>query len=240
MLVNYLADVLPVWRRLQAPTCSVCQLRQPLLNYFLWPRRCPSCGSRRKIRTWIVEILAVLLAIWLWQQPSAELGLLPALLLLVYFGVVAVIDLEHHLILHPTSLVGAVLGLAVGSWLHGIGRTLLGGLAGFGIMLLLFFLGGLFVRVIILRRRPDFSEGALGFGDVILAGILGLFVGWPGILLCLVVGILLGGLGAILYLIWSLAFGRFRAFTFLPYGPFLLAGAFILLFFRDQLLALAN
>jgi leader peptidase (prepilin peptidase)/N-methyltransferase len=191
-----------------------------------------------KIRTWIVEAVAILAAIWLWDQGSLILGFLPGLLVLVYFGIVGVIDLEHRLIPHPLSLAGSLLGLVIGTWQHGLLPTLLGCLAGFGTMLVLYLFGELFVKIFIRRRRPDFEDSALGFGDVILGGVLGLFIGWPGIVLALIAGILIGGVGVFLYLIASLVLGRYRSFDFVPYGPFLLAGAFFALFFQDFLLAL--
>ncbi len=40
------------------------------------------------------------------------------MIVLIYFGIITVIDLEHRLILHPTSLAGAVLGLIVGTFIH--------------------------------------------------------------------------------------------------------------------------
>jgi leader peptidase (prepilin peptidase)/N-methyltransferase len=178
--------------------------------------------------------------IWLWYQPYSVLEFLAGFLVLVYFGMVAVIDLEHRLIPHPLSLAGSILGLVFGFWQHGLILTLLGGLAGFGIMLGLFLFGELFVKIFIRRRRPDFEDTALGFGDVILGGVLGLFVGWPGIVLALITGILIGGISVLFYLIARLALGRYRSFDFVPYGPFLLSGAFFVLFFKDLLLDLLN
>jgi hypothetical protein len=56
MLVNYLADVLPLRRRFAAPLCTVCQAEIPPVNYWLWPRRCPACGKHRRWRVWLVEV----------------------------------------------------------------------------------------------------------------------------------------------------------------------------------------
>jgi leader peptidase (prepilin peptidase)/N-methyltransferase len=142
--------------------------------------------------------------------------------------------------MHPMSFVGSILGIVIGVWLHGWASTLAGGLAGFGIMLVLYLFGVVFAQKIIRRRRSDFDDEPLGFGDVILSGVLGLFVGWPGIILCLIAGILISGLGILIYLLVKIVTRRYQSFDIVPYGPFLLAGAFFLLFLRDQLLALAN
>jgi leader peptidase (prepilin peptidase)/N-methyltransferase len=238
MLVNYLADVLPRKRRLVRPFCLTCDQPQTLLNYWFWPRRCPICGKRRGIRVWLVEAIAIGASLWLWFSPPAELGWLGAWVLLLYFGVVTVIDLEHRLILHPVSLVGAVLGLGLGFWLHGWKSTLAGGVAGFVMMFLLYFLGDLFARLIARIRGETLDEVALGFGDVNLAGVLGLVLGWPGIVGGLLLAIMLGGLFSLLFLFVSMIRRRYRTFTAIPYGPFLIASAVLLLFFRDSIQAL--
>jgi leader peptidase (prepilin peptidase)/N-methyltransferase len=182
----------------------------------------------------------ILASIWLWVNPPSRLGFGIGLLVMSYFILVAVIDLEHRLIIHSVSVIGGILGLGIGVWLHGWVATIAGGLAGFGIMLGFYLFGVLFAKKFIRRRRSDFNEEPLGFGDVILSGVLGFFVGWPGIILCLIAGILISGVGILVYLLVKIVTRRYQSFDIVPYGPFLLAGAFILLFLRDHMLAFAT
>jgi leader peptidase (prepilin peptidase)/N-methyltransferase len=79
---------------------------------------------------------------------------------------------------------------------------------------------------------------ALGFGDVNLSGVLGLLLGWPAILVGLLLAVLLAGIVSLIYLIIMLALRRYRLFTALPYGPFLIAGAGLIIFFRDGVIRL--
>ena len=234
--VNYISDVLPRQRRLTAPFCLSCDSTQTLLNYLLWPRKCESCGAKPSARTWFIEILFIILSVWLWMATPEQLGYAVSLILLLYFGVVVVIDVEHRLILHPVSLVGVALGLGIGIWLHGIKSTLIGGAVGFGAMLLLYYLGFVFVRLMSRWRGRDMNEVALGYGDVNLAGVIGLLLGWPGIVAGLVFAILLGGAASLLYLIIMALRRRYSSDMVLPYGPFLIASAVLLLFFRSYLL----
>lgn len=234
-LVNYLSDVLPSRRRPEMPFCHNCEREQNPVNYFFWPRRCPECGRRRALRVWLVELVGILAGVWLYYSPPARFDLLTAWLLLVYFGVVVVIDLEHRLILHPVSLVGAVLGAIVGIRLRGIAPTLIGGLAGFALMFGVYLLGILFVRFMARRRGQTVEAGedeALGFGDVALSAVLGLLLGWPGIMAGLVTAILLGGVFSLFYLILMIVARRYRFLMAIPYGPFLIASGFALLFLR--------
>ncbi|GAB4522313.1 MAG: hypothetical protein Fur0018_03840 [Anaerolineales bacterium] len=149
---------------------------------------------------------------------------------LVYFAAVVVMDVEHRLILHVMSGTGAVLGGALGVWRHGVTATLLGGAAGFGGMLVLYWFGGWFGAWVARRRGDALDEVALGFGDVNLSGVMGLMLGWPGVAAGLVVAILLGGVFSGGYVLWMLVRRRYRAFEAIPYGPFVaLATVWLLL-----------
>jgi leader peptidase (prepilin peptidase)/N-methyltransferase len=236
IVINYLADVLPQKRYLARPFCSSCDTTFELGNYFLWPRRCETCGKRRRARTWVVEIAFVVIGACLWFWSPERLGTVLSLVLLVYFALVAIIDLEHRLIMHVVSLAGAILCLGVGVWLHGVGMTLYGGLAGFGIMLIFYILGLGFMKLMHRWRKQAISEDeALGFGDVSLSGVIGLLVGWPGIVGVLVLGILLAGLVSLIYLIIMVVNHKYQAGMALPYGPFLIVVTLVMLFYKEYL-----
>ena len=118
------------------------------------------------------------LLVYLWLVPPRGLDLPLGFILLIFLLLVATIDIEHRLILHLTSIAGAVLGLGVGIHLHGVISTLIGGAVAYGVMLLFYYFGELFVRYMSKRRNEATDEVALGFGDVNLAGITGLC--WVG------------------------------------------------------------
>ena len=192
MLVNYLADVLPWKRRLARPFCTSCDTVQPLVNYFIAPRRCPNCTVPRSWRAWGVELVYIGLALWTFEHPASKLDFWLGWLILVYFGVVVVIDLEHRLILHPVSWAGAALGAIIGLIRNGWLDTLLGGVIGFGVMWLLYQLGEVIMKGFARLRDRTADDIALGFGDVNLSGVLGLILGWPLILWGLVLTALIG------------------------------------------------
>ncbi len=229
MAVNYFADVLPIQRKLTQPSCRECNAKQPWRDYFLF-KPCPQCGKTNIWRRLAVLLLGMCASLYLWFNPAHTLDYWIAAILVAYLGLVAVIDLEHRLVLHPVSIAGLVIGMAVGVWLHGIWRTLLGGVAGFVSMLLLYYLGELFAGVVARMRGQTLDEVALGFGDVNLSGILGLVLGWPGIISGLVLAILLGGAVSILFILGQIIRRGYKPFTAIPYAPFLILGAIILLF----------
>lgn len=244
LFINYVSDVLPRTRRFSQPACSKCETAYPWVDYLIL-RACRNCGNKRSLRSWLVQILAVTAFVYFWVLPSKALGFPLGTLVLIYFGIITVIDLEHRLILHPTSLAGAALGLIVGTFIYSrkyallgsVGMSLLGGLAGFGIMFLLYQFGTLVARFrarkLQAAGQPDDEEEALGGGDVYLTGVLGLMLGWPAILAALTYGVLLGGLASILFIIALVVRRRHASealMTFIPYGPYFIIGASLLLF----------
>jgi leader peptidase (prepilin peptidase)/N-methyltransferase len=182
-------------------------------------------------------LFLVAVSVYIWISPPARLGFALGLLVLLYFSMDFVIDLEHRLILHPTSIFGVLLGLGTGFLRQGLLPTLAGGLAGFIIMFLFYLLGALFARIRARRMRAAGlaadDEEALGSGDVILATILGLFLGLPLIWFGLLLGILLGGAVSLLILLGLFATRQYKEkawMLFIPYGPYFLLSTFMLIY----------
>lgn len=248
LFVNYASDVLPITRHFSQPACPGCQTSFPWLDY-LTLRACRNCGRWRSLRTWLIQIVFIASFLNFWLIPPKSLGLPLSLIVMLYFGIITVIDLEHRLILHPTSAFGAVLGLIAGTYLNsrlndnglllGFGMSLLGGLVGFGTMFVLYKIGELVARARARRLQSagqaDDEEEALGGGDVYLLGVLGLMLGWPFILNVLVFGVILGGLVSILLLLVMLvrrSYASEALMTFIPYGPYFILSAVYVLFLQ--------
>ncbi len=235
-LINYLADVLPITRKFSAPVCPHCSHTYSLKEYLLF-LPCSQCQKRRSIRAWLTLAGLTALSVWMQQNAPARLGYPLTLLVVAYFALILIIDLEHRLILHPTSWFGAALGLLAGWKMRGLEDTLLGGLLGFGIMFALYQLGRLFARYRARRmaenNQADDDEEALGFGDVNLSGALGLMLGWRFIWLALLQAILLAGIAGVIIIAVMLVVQRYKEnalMIFMPYAPFLLISAFLFLF----------
>ncbi len=236
LAVNYLADVLPITRRLSQPTCPQCNAQFAWKDYLLL-RPCPN-GHPRKFRLWIVQAVMLAISTYIWIKPPLKLGYLLGLPLIIYFGIVFVIDMEHRLILHPTSIFGSFLGLLVGTVAHGVRDTLLGGLGGLLIMLAFYYFGVLFARMrtkrmLAMGQEAD-DEEALGAGDVILITILGFILGWEWIWVGLLFGILLGGFFSLLLILWLMISRKYEKnalMLFIPYGPYFITSAFVIIYF---------
>jgi leader peptidase (prepilin peptidase)/N-methyltransferase len=229
VLVNYMADVLPIYRRFGHPICQTCSQPIPIKDYILL-RPCADCGRRTWKRRALVLVIMPITFLALWYFPNGRLSFFENTIIAVYFILVGLIDLEHRVILHPVSLIGAGIGFVLGYRMHGLIATLIGGAAGFAMMLVLFYFGGLFAKLMGKWRGEEIEEVPLGFGDVNLSGVLGLLLGWPGIIAGLFFAILFGGVFSGLYILFQKLVKRYQAFTAIPYAPFLLIGSALLLF----------
>jgi prepilin signal peptidase PulO-like enzyme (type II secretory pathway) len=228
MLVNYLADVLPGEPFAARPSCKNTECREPFhWSDYLLMRRCPKCGKRRSARTWILLAVMMVAGAFVWLVPPKGIGPVGGLVVLAYLLTVAIIDLEHHLILRSLSLAGLVICTGAGILARGWQATLIGGAAGFGIIFVIYLFGKLYSRIRFKNAGGGADDEAFASGDVTLALLLGLLVGWPLIWFNLLIGILLSGLVSILVILGTLIArrsGRQAMMTFIPLGPgFILA-----------------
>lgn len=204
--------------RSRCPKCQT-QLAErdniPVLSWLLLGGRCRTCREPISARYPLVELAtAVLFAVG--ALALGDSWALPAFLL--FFAAllaVSFIDLEHFIvpnrIVFPTLAISvpllAAAALAEGAW-RPLGTALLGAVAASA---------GLLVIHLI-------SPRGMGMGDVKLALLLGLFLGWldlAHVALGLFLGFLLGAVGGVLLIALRL---RSRK-DHVPFAPYLAAGA---------------
>jgi len=234
-LLNLLADYLPRRELSGLPACASCGKPHhwpswlALTTWMLMRGRCEHCGTRIPHRRLFVELVTALLFAFLWHRYGPSTRLVLETLYTAIFILLFIIDLEHRLILHVTTL--PAIGLAIAGSLflsrenYNWHLALLGGATGFLFVWGMYLCGHLFVRFIERRQKRKIKEAAFGFGDVTLSTFIGVVVGFPNITFALVLGILLGGAGgAIYWLIKAIIHKEYSAFTAIPYGPFLITG----------------
>ena len=189
----------------------------PVLSWLVLRGRCRSCGEAISGRYPLVELLTAVVFALL----ALRVGLEPALPAFLYLGAVgvalAMIDIDTRrlpdALTLPSYVVLAVLlgGAAVAEGGAGaLIRALLGGLA----------LYALYFALAVAK------PGAMGFGDVKLAGVLGICLGWLGWgtwAVGMFAGFFLGGVWGI----GLLLVGGAGRKTKVPFGPFMLAGALL-------------
>lgn len=246
-LLNALADDLPLRTSLYKPHCHVCgspyhpKQWVALVAFPLNRWRCQVCNAPIAWRKPIVEIVSAIALTFVYLKFGFTLQSLLLGLLLECLLLITIIDLEHRLILYVTIFPSAAVALIYGlfgrnfDFQTAITRTIIGGLVGFGVFYAFFLLGQVYSRFVAWRRGEPLDEVAFGGGDANLGGVVGLAVGWPGIVVTIFYSVLTGGLIAALYLIIMALRRRNSLLTPIPYGPFIVFGAVILLLFADQL-----
>lgn len=240
MLVNYLANYLYALRSITSDDCNNAINNSGWLIFLLAPWKINDCKKSQKARVVFINILYSYLSFWLWYSPPSKVDYWWGLLLLIYFGIVTVMDIEYKIVLYPVVYSGLVIGFIVGSFLHGFQSTILGGIIGYGLMYLLFKFGEWLTKRVEQARGEIINEEALGFGDVNLAGVIGFILGSSGIFLGLILTIIYGGIFSLIYLILMKALGKYKMFDALPYAPFLILSTISLLYFRDWLLIIVS
>jgi prepilin signal peptidase PulO-like enzyme (type II secretory pathway) len=233
ILINYLSDVLPRTRRFSKPVCPHCEKPYTLKGYLI-SFNCPNCGHKPSTRNFLVYIISIIATVLVGVFPMVGLSFWPTLPILVFLGTILVIDIEHHVVLIETSIAGLVLMFVYGWFMQGVLLTTIGGIAGFVIMLLVYFLGLLFSRGIGKRQNKEENEPGLGFGDVYACAFLGFFTGWPYVIGMIILGILASGIYSFIYLIVKSIRKDYQLFSTIPYTPFLILGA-IATFYIPQL-----
>lgn len=179
----------------------------PVFSYVFIKGRCRHCGASVSWRYPFVELLAGCLFYLIYLQFGPGFNFLNLAVLVSLLVVISFIDIEFHIIPNTLVLIGLVAGIALGLmrpgspvWFMALGLT-----AGFGLMLIVALLSG----------------GRMGYGDVKLSAVLGVFLGWQAVLLAIFFAF---AMGAVYGLILMLAFGKSRK-TPVPFGPFLAAAA---------------
>jgi len=209
------------------PNCDVrirARHNLPVVGWLLLRGRCADCGEPISVRYPLVELLTGLLFVAM----ALRLALpdLPAFLYFTAIGVaLSAIDLDTrrlpNAIVLPSYPVIAVLLTASAAYQGDFWPLLRAGLG--GLALFAFF-------VVLAVAHP----AGMGFGDVKLAGLVGMVLGylsWRALLVGGFAGFLLGAVVGIAVI--ALRKGDRR--TALPFGPFMVAGALLAVFTADAL-----
>jgi leader peptidase (prepilin peptidase)/N-methyltransferase len=240
--LNVLIDRLPQNASIVSPPshCPSCQRRLaakdliPVFSY-LWLRgRCRYCRAPIPRRVLGMEIaIGALLPLLYWHYGlSAALGITAFYCCL--FITILVIDWEKGLILNRLVYPSMIVALLFSIFLHGevsvfalgssimllppaIAQAAIGGAVGFGLALL----------VVVLSR------GGMGWGDVKMAALIGLVVGFPLVFFTLIMAAILGGVVAVILLLLK----KKRRKETIPFGPSLSVATIVTLIWGAGILS---
>jgi len=226
--LNVCIDRLPSKKSIIRPPshCDACQHKLgpldlvPLLSYLCLRGKCRYCGASISRRVPVVEGITGLIFLLLWNHYGLSIELPLAMLFACLFIVIVVVDIEHHLVLNRVMYPAIGLAFLIPILIdgHGIIPTLIGGAIGFGVLMPLAF----------------FFPNSMGMGDVKLATLIGLLVGFPQAFVAVIAGFVIGGIVAGILLVAKLK-GRKDP---VPLAPFLTAGLITTVFYGEEMLIL--
>jgi leader peptidase (prepilin peptidase)/N-methyltransferase len=239
--LNVCIDRLPRGESLMFPPshCPICKHRLavkdliPVFSYLRLRGRCRYCRAPIPRRLLGMEIgVGALFPLLYWHYGlSAELGIIAYYCCL--FIVLLFIDWEHGLILNRIIYPAMIVAVLISIFLPGsisifalgnsliflpprIAQAAIGGAIGFGISLL----------VVVVSR------GGMGWGDVKMAALIGLVIGFPLVFFTLIMAAILGGLVAVILLLLK----KKRRKEAIPFGPALSVAAIVTLIWGPNIL----
>ena len=214
----------------------------PVLSFVFLKRKCRYCHTKLSLLYPVIEILTGIMFALTYMfiisnfkfQISNEFLILKSLIILTYylfmissFIVIFFTDLKYGII--PDKIVFPAIVINIFYLLFFNPKSLIFNLAS-GLGAFLFFVIISYIFYILTKKQ------SMGGGDIKLSFLLGLSLGFPGILVALYLAFLTGGVIAIILILW-----KKKAFSkdTLPFGPFLIFGAIISLFWGNQIYSLA-
>lgn len=215
--------------RSRCPSCNT-ELRArdniPVVSWLILRGRCRSCSNAISSRYPSVEVLTALLFAAIAVRFSDDPALPAFLFFVAVLVAVSAIDLEHYIVPNRIVIVALTVGLPLLAAIAVIddrGADLRSALIGSVLAS-----GGLFAMHLAYPR-------GMGMGDVKLALVLGLYLGWLG-LGEVFVGMFLGFLLGSIVGLGLMAAGLRTRSQHLPFAPFLAAGSLLTVFIGDTLL----
>jgi leader peptidase (prepilin peptidase)/N-methyltransferase len=206
----------------------------PIISYYVLKGKCAFCKAPISIKYPISEIFtsAVYLLTWtlsITQTGSYVLSIFNILIASVFI-IMLFSDLRYRIIPDEAQIMYLIISLFkllyistdFNSEIFTI-LSLISSHIAFGVITAL----PLLVIFLITKAR------GMGFGDVKLSFVMGFSLGFYQGLLSVYLAFLIGGVYAI-FLVYLKKAGRK---TMIPFGPFLLIGAYIMMFFEDNILS---
>ena len=238
--LNVLIDRLPQDRKITGRSvCDYCQHQLswydliPIFSFFLLKGYCRYCRKKISFQYLLVEILTGLMfifvfltyvkniqEIYIWQNWLVILSLwgIFSCFIVIFFS-----DVKYHLI--SDYILWALFGFSFFLKFSYHSTEIL---KQFQIDIFSSLIVAFPIWLIYFLSK----EKAMGLGDVYLAAILGFLLGWQKGFLALYISFVLGGITGFFLIL----FGRKKLKSKIAFGPFLVVGAFLMLFFGEGIL----
>ncbi len=192
----------------------------PLISFIMLSRKCRYCGKQISWQYPIVELGTALLFLVLYLKFGLTLYTCYLLLVTCLLIVIFVYDQIRQII--PDEM---VIGASV--------ITLIYYLFNYKLYDFNSILIGMVIPVLLIGLIVFFTKGkGMGIGDIKLAGLLGLILGYPNIITALFLAFVIGAF----YGLYLMAIGKKGMKDAVAFGPFLIIGFYITIFYGQEIM----
>ena len=197
----------------------------PIISYFLLNGKCRKCKKPISSQYALVELLSILFFTVIYFLYGITLTTLLLMILSLSFIIIFFIDLKHFIIPNEITFSMMALGFLksfdpnLNSLFPNYINSLIGGLLGYGIIW----------SIIYFYKQVRKKEG-MGLGDAKLFGVIGFWFGWIAIPFI----IFLSSVIALLSVVPSLLKNSKSMSSQIPFGPYIIIGTLVYLFFENS------
>jgi len=204
----------------------------PVLSFLFLKGKCKYCSQKISWQYPLVELSTGILFLFIYLISKGPSSVIFNWVVSSFLIIIFIYDLKHYIIpdkiIYPAIFVSGIWYLVSGIW-YLVSGIFLNIYTKYEILNTIYsaFGAALFFLAIVLVSRGKW----MGVGDIKLAFFMGLFLGWPDILVALFSAFFIGaiiGTGLIVA-------GRKKLSSEVPFGPFLVTGTFLALFFGEAL-----
>ena len=197
----------------------------PIFSYFLLNGKCRKCKKKISSQYVLVELLSILFFTFIYFLYGITFTTLLLIILSLSFIIIFFIDLKHFIIPNEITFSMMVLGFIksfdpnLNSLFPNYINSLIGGLLGYGIIW----------SIIYFYKQVRKKEG-MGLGDAKLFAVIGFWFGWLAIPFI----IFLSSVIALLSVVPSLLKNSKSMSSQIPFGPYIIIGTLVYLFFENS------
>ncbi|MFC1478393.1 prepilin peptidase [Candidatus Margulisiibacteriota bacterium] len=192
----------------------------PVLSFIFLLGKCRYCRNKIHWRYPLVELLTAAAFVVSGMMHNDYLSIGLSIVFLSSLLVIFFADLDLFIVPDEAVIAGSIAGLAMAFVQKTILSALLGGAIGGGFLLLIVVIG-----------RAIYKKDVMGYGDVKLTAMLGVFLGAVNLIVALYLAFIIGSITGIFLIVTGIK----KKEDYIPFAPSLVLGALPVFFYGDAL-----
>lgn len=193
----------------------------PVLSYIFLKGKCRSCGEKISIQYPLIELLNGILYLLVYMKYGISINTLQYMALVSFMIVIGIIDFKTKFVFTSTTITTGIFGV-IFCIVNGILNKKIPLNNIYGMLL-----GAILIGLIV------FITHGMGEGDIEIAAVSGLMLGFKACIFMLFTAFIIGGIGGVIVLIRR----KKGLKDEMPFGPCLAIGTILALFFGNTIIS---